>query len=153
MITGLPVEFGHKLSGGGEHDRIESGGPVGDPGREGIVGGGGDVADVNPAVIKVEVECLWFAAADGECGCGFGGVGEAVQLAQLEGAVGVLDVAEDAAGADRGELLIITEQPATRTATNSELDDGVKGQGVGMPASSMINKVDGPTAAQSGSSP
>jgi hypothetical protein len=27
---------------------------------------GGDVADVNAAVIKVEVECLWFAFAEGE---------------------------------------------------------------------------------------
>ena len=66
MITGLPVEFGHKPSGGGEHDRVESGGPVGDPGREGIVGGGGDVADVNAAVIKVEVECLRFAFTEAE---------------------------------------------------------------------------------------
>jgi hypothetical protein len=66
MITGFPVEFGHKLSGGGEHDRIESGGPVGNPGREGIVGGGGDVTDVNAAVIKVEVQYLWFAFAEGE---------------------------------------------------------------------------------------
>ena len=46
----------------------------------------------------------------------FGGVGEAVQLGELEGAVGVCDVAEDAAGADRGELLIITNQPDTRTS-------------------------------------
>ena len=66
MITGLPVEFGHKLSGGGEHDRIESGGPVGNPGREGIVRGGGDVTDVNAAAIKVEVECIWLAFSEGE---------------------------------------------------------------------------------------
>jgi hypothetical protein len=64
MITGLSVEFGDELSGGGEHDRIESCGPVGSPGREGIVGGGGDVADLNAAVIKVEVECFWFAFAE-----------------------------------------------------------------------------------------
>jgi len=38
-----------------------------------------------------------------------------MQLGQAEGAVGVLDVAEDAAGADRGELLIISDQPDTRT--------------------------------------
>ena len=66
MITGLPVEFGHKLSGGREHDRIESGGPVGNPSRERIVGGGGDVTDVNAAAIKVEVERVWFAFPEGE---------------------------------------------------------------------------------------
>jgi len=61
------------------------------------------------AVIKVEVECLWFAFAEGERCCCFGWVAEAVELRQAEGAVALLDVAEDAAGADRGELLIITD--------------------------------------------
>jgi hypothetical protein len=102
MITGLSVEFGDELAGRGEHDCVESGGPVGHPGREGIVGGGGEVADMNPVVIKIEVECLWFAFAEGERGCGFGRVGEPMQLSKAEGAMGVLDVAEDAAGADRG---------------------------------------------------
>ena len=37
------------------------------------------------------------------------------------------DVAEDTAGADRGELLIISDQPDTRTATDGELDGGVEG--------------------------
>jgi hypothetical protein len=54
-----------------------------------------------------------------------------VQLGQVEGAVGVLDVAKDAAGADRAELLIITDQAQTRTATDGELDRGVEGEGVG----------------------
>jgi hypothetical protein len=45
--------------------------------------------------------------------------------------VSLLDVAEDAAGADRGELVIITNQPNTRPAVNSEPDCGVEGQGVG----------------------
>ena len=42
-----------------------------------------------------------------------------------------LDVAEDAAGTDRGELLIITNQPDTRPAPDGEPDCGVEGQGVG----------------------
>jgi hypothetical protein len=87
MIAGLSVEFGDKLAGGGEHDRVESCGPVGHPGREGIVGSGGDVTDVNAAAMKVEVQCLWFAFSEGECGCSFGRVGEAMQLGQAEGAV------------------------------------------------------------------
>ena len=41
------------------------------------------------------------------------------------------DVAEDAAGADRGELLIITDQADTGTAADGELDGGVEGEGVG----------------------
>jgi hypothetical protein len=82
-------------------------------------------------VIKVEGECLWFAFAEGERGCGFGGVGEPVQLGQVEGAVALLDVAEDATGADCGELLIITDQADTRAAIDGELDGGVEGQGVG----------------------
>jgi hypothetical protein len=36
-----------------------------------------------------------------------------------------LDVTKHPAGADRGELLIITDQPHTAAATNDELDDGV----------------------------
>ena len=35
-------------------------------------------------------------------------MGEAVQLGELQGAVNIFDVAEDAAGADGGELLVIT---------------------------------------------
>ena len=61
----------------------------------------------------------------------FGRVGEAVQLGELQGAVNVLDVAEDAAGSDRSELLIITDQPDTRAAVDGELDCGVEGQRVG----------------------
>ena len=45
-----------RLAGGGEHDRVESGRSVGNPSGEGILGGGGKVADMNTAVIKVEVE-------------------------------------------------------------------------------------------------
>jgi hypothetical protein len=41
---------------------------------------------------------------------------------QAEGAVGVGDVAEDTAGADRSQLLIISDQSDTRTATDGKLD-------------------------------
>jgi hypothetical protein len=56
-----------------------------------------------------------------------------VEFAQVEGAVGVLDVAEDAAGADGGELLIIADQPDTGPAVNGVVDGGVEGQAVGHP--------------------
>jgi hypothetical protein len=54
-----------------------------------------------------------------------------MQLGELEGAVCVFDVAQDAAGADRGELLIISNQSDVRTACERKLDGGVEGQGVG----------------------
>ena len=77
-----------------------------------------------------------------------------MQLGQAEGAVGVCDVAKNAAGADRGELLIISDKSDTRTPSDSELDGGVEGDGVGHSGFVDDRKVDGPTAAaQSGSSP
>jgi hypothetical protein len=74
--------------------RVESCGPVGNPTREGIPGGGGGVADMNAPVIKIEVEYLWVVFAAGERCCGFGGVGEAMQLGQADGPGGVGEVAE-----------------------------------------------------------
>ena len=44
-----------------------------------------------------------------------------------------LDVAEHPAGADRGQLLIITDKPDAAAAADDELDGGVQGQGVGHP--------------------
>jgi len=45
--------------------------------------------------------------------------------------MGVGDVAEDTAGADGGELLIISDQPDTRTSIDGELHGRVEGEGVG----------------------
>ena len=45
-----------------------------------------------------------------------------MQLGQAEGAVDVLDVAKHTAGAARGELLIISDQPYVRTPSDSKLD-------------------------------
>ena len=66
MRAGTAVEFGDQVPGGGEHDRVEPSRSVGNPSVERILSGGGQVADMNTAVIKVEVECLWFAFAEGE---------------------------------------------------------------------------------------
>ena len=54
-----------------------------------------------------------------------------MQLGQAKGAVDVGDVAKHTAGADRGELLIIPDEPDTRTSINGELDNRVEGEGVG----------------------
>jgi hypothetical protein len=60
------VEVGDEVSGGGEHDRVQPSGPVESPRVKGIRGGFGQVADVDAPVIKVEVECLGVAVAEGE---------------------------------------------------------------------------------------
>ena len=71
------------------------------------------------------------AVAQGEGGGGFGGVGEPEQLGEPDRAVGGLDVAEHAAGADRGELLVVTDQPDTAAPLDDVADRGVEGEGVG----------------------
>jgi hypothetical protein len=63
---GTAVEFGDQVPGGGDHDRVEPSRSVGNPSREGSLRGGREVADMNAAVIKIEVECLWFAFSEGE---------------------------------------------------------------------------------------
>jgi hypothetical protein len=82
-------------------------------------------------VINIEVERPWVAVAESERCRRLTRVGEAVQFGQAEGAVGVGDVAQYAAGADRGELLIISDQSDVRASIEGELDDGIEGQGVG----------------------
>jgi hypothetical protein len=56
MLAGSAVELSGQLAGRGEHDRIESDGSVGNPSNKRILGGFGEVADMDPAVIKVEPE-------------------------------------------------------------------------------------------------
>ena len=56
--AGALVELGDQLAGGGEHDRVQPGRSVGSPGGEDILGDGGEVADVDPAVVEVEAERL-----------------------------------------------------------------------------------------------
>ena len=66
MVSGTTVELGDPLAGGGKHDGVKSGRSVQVPSGEGIRGGFGNVADVDAIVIEIEVECLWFAFAEGE---------------------------------------------------------------------------------------
>ena len=131
MITGSAVELSDELARGGEHDRVESGRSILNPSGEGILGDLGEITDMNTALIEIEAECAGIAVPQGERGLCFGRVGEAVQLCETQRAVALLDVAEHAAGADRGELLIITDQSDTRPAVDGEPDGGVEGQSVG----------------------
>src|SRR5829696_3671527 len=113
MLAGSAVELSDEFAGRSEHDRVESDGSVGNPSGERILGDLGQITDMNPAMIEIEAECAGIAFPQGERSLCFGRVGEAVQLGELQGAVCLFDVAEDAAGSDGGELLIIPDQPDT----------------------------------------
>ena len=89
MGAGASVEVGDEAPGWGEHDRVEPSRSVGNPSAERIVSRGCPITDMNTAVIKVELQPRRVAFSDGERCCRFGGVGEAMQPGQAEGAVGV----------------------------------------------------------------
>ena len=130
---GAVVELGDELAGGGEHDRVQPVVAVVRPRGEHVLGGGGGVADVDPAAVEVEPERLGVPVAKRQGGGGFGGVGEPHQLGQAQRPVGGGDVPQDAAGTDRGELLVVTDQPDRAAAGDHEVDDGGQGEGVGHP--------------------
>jgi hypothetical protein len=68
--------------------------------------------------------------------------------------VGVGDVAQYAAGADRGELLIISDQSDVRASIEANWTTVSRDRVSARPTSSMISSVVGlTTAAQSGRSP
>ncbi len=69
--------------------------------------------------------------AEGEAGAAFGGVGEADEFVQPGGSVAGGDVTQDAAGADRRQLLVVTDQPDTRPTFEDVPDGGIQGEGVG----------------------
>ena len=133
MGLGAVVELGDELAGGGEHDRVQPVVAVVGPRGEHLFGGGGGVADVDPAAVEVEPERLGVPVAKGEGGGGFGGVGEPHQLGQAQRPVGGGDVPQDPAGTDRGELLVVTDQADRAAAGDHEVDDGGQGEGVGHP--------------------
>jgi hypothetical protein len=102
------------------------------PGQQAVHGVGGDALRSMDGGGVAETGRLMYVIAgqpDGQVAAGvshgqvtvFGDVGD----------VGLLDVAEDAAGADRGELLIITDKSDTPPGSDGELDGGVEGEGVG----------------------
>ena len=78
MRAGTAVEFGDELAGRGEHDRVESGSSVRNPSSESILGGLGEITNMNTAMIEIEAECAGIAFPQGERGLCFGRVGEAM---------------------------------------------------------------------------
>ena len=133
MSSGLLVQLADQVAGGGEHHRVQACRPVGLPGAEDVLGHGGQVAHVHPLAVQVEAQRFGVALAQRERGGAFGRVTEPHQFAQLQGTVLGSDVAQDAAGADGGELLIVPDQPHAATTLEDELHRSVQGQGVGHP--------------------
>ncbi len=127
------VEFGDEFAGGGEHDRVESVGAVGGPGGEQVVGHGGFVADVDAVVVEVEAECFGEPVAQGEGGGAFGLVGKSDEFGEPQRAVFGFDVAKDAAGLDRGELLVVADEADAGAFGQDVADHGVEGEGSGHP--------------------
>gem|GEM_PF-4138808 len=86
---------------------------------------------MDPAGVQVEPEGLGLSLAQCEGRGALGRVGEPQQLGQAGRSVGGLDVAQYPAGADRSELLVISDEPDAAAATHDELHGSVQGQGVG----------------------
>src|SRR5215218_471447 len=70
-----------------------------------------------------------------------------MQLSQAESSVGICDFAKRAAGADRRELLMISDQSYARTRPIAKWRAVSRDKVSAIAASSMITKVVGPTAA------
>ena len=63
VAAGSLVEVSDEFAGGGEHDRVQPSGPVGNPRSEDIIGCLGEVADVHAAMIDIEPECARVTVA------------------------------------------------------------------------------------------
>ncbi len=68
MRTGPLVEFGDEIPGGGEHDAVASGLPVGGPGAEQLVGHRVLDTDADAVAVEVEAECFGLAVAQRQRG-------------------------------------------------------------------------------------
>jgi hypothetical protein len=73
MRTGTSVQLCDEVPGGGDHDRVEPSCSIANPRVERILCRGGHVADMDPAVIKVELQPRRVAFAEGKRCCPFGG--------------------------------------------------------------------------------
>ena len=118
------VEAGDEVAGGCEQNGVDPGPAVGGPGVVGLLGDGGDVPDVDAALVGVEAEGAGVALAQREGGGRLGAVVEAAHLRQGGRADGLCDVAQHAAGADCTELLVVADQAHAAAAADDVVDGG-----------------------------
>ena len=86
---------------------------------------------MNAVVVEVVPERGRVSLAQVEGRRGLGRVGEPHHLVEPVGAVPVGDVAEYAARADRGELLVVADEPDGGAPGEAVADHPVEGEGVG----------------------
>ena len=84
---------------------------------------------MDPAVVEVEAERLRVAFPKGERAAASAGSVNRSSSVRCSAPWVCVDVAQDAAGADGGELLIVSDQPDTRTAIDGELARWCRGRG------------------------
>jgi len=110
VVASPDVQAGDQVTGGGEHDRVQAGVPVGRPRGVGVVGDGAQVADVDPVPVEVEPDRRGIARAQGEAGRSLSLVPEPDQLGQSDRADGGLDVAQHPASGDGGQLPVVADE-------------------------------------------
>lgn len=90
---------------------------------------------MDAVVVDVEADSGGVSGAEGKAGGGFGGpgfgVGEPHDGAQGDGVVGLGEVAQDAAGGDGGQLLVIAGEAHAGPARQRVTDEGVQVDGGG----------------------
>ena len=116
------VELADEVAGRCEEYGVEPCRAVGRPRVVRLVSDGAEIADVDACAVGVEPERTRVALAHGEGGRCLGRVVEATYFGEGGGAELLLDVAQDPARADGGELLVVADQ-AYDAATLGDVSD------------------------------
>ena len=125
------VQSCDEIAGGRQHQALAAIRPFGHPGAEDLAEAGVDVSAVHAVVVEVEPEGGSVTGTQVEGGGCLDRVGEPDDLLEAYGAVRAGDVAQDSAGADRGELLVVSDEPDPGASVAAGGDDSVEGGRVG----------------------
>ena len=118
VVAGAGVQLSGQVASGCEQDGVAASCPVGRPDVVGVLGDRADVADVDAAVVDVVGQRGGISFSQRQRGCSFGmvgsaglRVGEPDDLSEGDGAVARGQVAQEAGGADGGQLAVVADQP------------------------------------------
>ncbi|SHQ63950.1 Uncharacterised protein [Mycobacteroides abscessus subsp. abscessus] len=128
---GALIEFGDRRSGGRQHDAVDALIDVGTPRGVGHVRGGRIGADVHALIVEIEAQGGRIGLAQRQTSGRFGRVGEPNNGRQGGCPGDVSDVAQDTAGTDGGELLIVADEHDRGAAAACMGDEGIEVQGGG----------------------